>query len=230
MLVIFLPRSLRRRRAEEFRTPRVSTAIGSKTKRLSMSAYFASFLKAAISAAVPASRAAPFTYDSARGQITVTSQYSDLPFSHGMSERPSGRFPSDQNNPDGSLVTGIPAGAKPRATKSLRAWCLAVRPEAFLQTKLCRRLQRDRATPTVQIPSRLINSRLNSQYLSGYRFDKKSYMSLRLVPISVILNDLERWNGPYFALFHRISVRCCRKTIVWLNSVSKSTFDSLWPY
>ena len=36
-----------------------------------MSAYFASFREAAISAAVPASRAAPFTYDSARGQITV---------------------------------------------------------------------------------------------------------------------------------------------------------------
>ena len=90
-------------------------------RRLSMSAYFASFREAAISAAVPASRAAPFTYDSARGQITVTSQHSDLPFSHGMSERPSGRFPSDRNNPDGSLVTGIPAEAKPRATKSLRA-------------------------------------------------------------------------------------------------------------
>jgi len=28
-------------------------------------------------------------------------------------------------------------------------------------------------------------------------------------------------------LFHRIRVRCCHKTI---TSVSKSTFDSLWPY
>jgi len=35
-------------------------------------------------------------------------------------------------------------------------------------------------------------------------------------------------NGPYFALFHRIRVRCRRlKTIVRLISVSKSTFDSL---
>jgi len=34
-------------------------------------------------------------------------------------------------------------------------------------------------------------------------------------------------NGPYFALFHRIRVRCRRKTIVWFASVSKSTFDSL---
>ena len=48
-------------------------------------------------------------------------------------------------------------------------------------------------------------------------------MSFRLVPESVTLNDLERRNGRYFALFHRIRVRC-RKTI---TSVSKSTFDSL---
>jgi len=29
-------------------------------------------------------------------------------------------------------------------------------------------------------------------------------MSFRLVPELVTLNDLERRNGPYFALFHRI--------------------------
>jgi len=29
-------------------------------------------------------------------------------------------------------------------------------------------------------------------------------MSFRLVPKSVTLDDLERHNGPYFALFHRI--------------------------
>jgi len=34
-------------------------------------------------------------------------------------------------------------------------------------------------------------------------------------------------NGPNFALFHRIRVRCRRKTIVGLTSVLKSTFDSL---
>ena len=67
-----------------------------------------------------------------------------------------------------------------------------------------KRLQRDRATPTIQIPSRLINSRLNAQYLPSYRFDKKSYMSFRLVQISVTLNKLEGRNGPDFALFHPI--------------------------
>ena len=39
------------------------------------------------------------------------------------------------------------------------------------------------------------------QYLPRDVFDKKSYMSFRLVPKSVTLNDLERQNGPYFALF-----------------------------
>jgi len=34
--------------------------------------------------------------------------------------------------------------------------------------------------------------------------NRKSYMSFRLVPKSVTLNDLERRNGPYFELFHRI--------------------------
>jgi len=31
-------------------------------------------------------------------------------------------------------------------------------------------------------------------------------MSVRLAPKSVTLNDVERRNGPYFALFHRIFV------------------------
>jgi len=53
-------------------------------------------------------------------------------------------------------------------------------------------------------------------------------MSFRLLPKSVTLNDLRRCNyGPYFASFHWIRVWCRRKTI---TSVSKSTFDSLWPY
>jgi len=39
-------------------------------------------------------------------------------------------------------------------------------------------------------------------------------MSFRLVPKSVTLNDLERRNGPYFALFHRIRVRCRRETVI----------------
>jgi len=42
------------------------------------------------------------------------------------------------------------------------------------------------------------------QYLPSYRLDRKSYMSFRLVPKSVTLNDLERQNGPYFALSYRI--------------------------
>jgi len=47
------------------------------------------------------------------------------------------------------------------------------------------------------------------------------------VPKSVTLNDLERRNGPYFALFHRSRVRYRCETIIRPTSVSKSTFDSL---
>jgi len=39
-----------------------------------------------------------------------------------------------------------------------------------------------------------------------------SRMSFRLVPKSVTLNDHERHNGPYSALFHRIRVRCRKKS------------------
>ena len=67
-------------------------------------------------------------------------------------------------------------------------------------------------------------------YWPSYRFDNKSYMSFRLVQISVTLNDLKLRNGRYYALFHRIRVRCRRKTIVSFTSVSKYTVDSLWPY
>jgi len=35
-------------------------------------------------------------------------------------------LPSDRNKPKGSLVTGKPAEEKPRAIRSLKAWCLDV--------------------------------------------------------------------------------------------------------
>jgi len=34
--------------------------------------------------------------------------------------------------------------------------------------------------------------------------NRKLYVSFRLVPKSLTLNDLEPRNGPYLALFHRI--------------------------
>jgi len=52
-------------------------------------------------------------------------------------------------------------------------------------------------------------------------------MGFQLVRKSVTLNEPERRNGRYFALFRRIRVRCRRKTIIRPSSVSKSTFDSL---
>jgi len=92
---------------------------------------------AASSAAEPASLAAAATYESANRQMTVTSQVSGFPASQGTRDRPSGRFPSDQLRPSGSLVHGMPAETIARATKSFRAWCLASLPGAFLQTKPC---------------------------------------------------------------------------------------------
>jgi len=52
-------------------------------------------------------------------------------------------------------------------------------------------------------------------------------MSFQLVPKSVTLNDLEWRNNLYFVLFHRIRVRCHRKTIIGPTSVSRSTIASL---
>jgi len=52
-------------------------------------------------------------------------------------------------------------------------------------------------------------------------------MSFRLVPKSVTLNDLERRSGPYFALFHRIRVRCRRKTIILVSSLLLIVYDHI---
>ena len=99
--------------------------------------YFTVLRVAASSAAEPASRAAAATYESANGQMTVTSQVSGFPASQRTRERPSGRFPSDQLRPSGSLVHGMPAETTARATKSFRALCLAGLLGAFLETKQC---------------------------------------------------------------------------------------------
>ena len=55
--------------------------------------YFAVLRVAASSAADPASRAAAATYESANGQITVTSQVSGFPASQGTRERPGSKDP-----------------------------------------------------------------------------------------------------------------------------------------
>ena len=55
----------------------------------------------------------------------------------------------------------------------------------------------------------------------------KSYMSFRLVPKSVTLNDLERRNGRYFALLQQIFVYDVAVKIVMPTSVSESTFNTL---
>jgi len=50
-------------------------------------------------------------------------------------------------------------------------------------------------------------------------------MSFQLVPKSVTLNDLERRNGRYFALFHRTWVRCRRETITTFQNLPLIVYD-----
>jgi len=54
--------------------------------------------------------------------------------------------------------------------------------------------------------------------------NRKSYMSFRLVPKSVILNDLERRNGLYFALFHRIRVASAAHCVEEVEGVVAKQF------
>jgi len=68
--------------------------------------------------------------------------------------------------------------------------------------------------------------------------NRKSYVSFRLVPKSVTSNDLERRNGPYFALFHQISSfwgalrksgrRSCRKKFTFAHSHLLTSFLFYW--
>jgi len=54
-------------------------------------------------------------------------------------------------------------------------------------------------------------------------------MTFRLLPKSVTLNDLERRNGPYCVLFHRVFHRVrYRKTII--TSVSKSILMKVYDH
>ena len=57
--------------------------------------------------------------------------------------------------------------------------------------------------------------------------NRKSYMRFRLVPKSVTLNDLEQRNGPYSALFHRICVRCRRKTSTLFQNLLLIVYDHI---
>jgi len=86
---------------------------------------------AAIMATDPGSRVASEIYESAKGQMTVTSQQRALHLCHGTSERPTGRFPSERSSPDDSLVTGTSAAEKLRAIKSFKAWCLIILPLSY---------------------------------------------------------------------------------------------------
>ena len=62
---------------------------------------------AALSAAAPAEREVSGRCDGAKVSGTVTTHARGLPFAHGISVAPSGRFPSSRVRPRGSLTVGI---------------------------------------------------------------------------------------------------------------------------
>src|SRR5688572_9897919 len=99
--------------------------------------YLAFFLVAATSAAAPADADVAWRYDGATVSITVESQMRLRPLRHGISVRPSGRLPSDLDNPGGSLIFGNPARVRLRLIRSFNAACLAIRPGPSPQESPC---------------------------------------------------------------------------------------------
>ena len=72
--------------------------------------YLVSLRRAADSAALPAvTEVECYRYDAAVVSATVTSHTRQRPSRHGISERPSGRLPSDLTRPVGSFDAGIAA-------------------------------------------------------------------------------------------------------------------------
>ena len=57
--------------------------------------------------------------------------------------------------------------------------------------------------------------------------NRKSHMSFRLVPKSVTLNDFERRNDRYFALFHRTRVRCRVKQLPRFHNLLLIVYDHI---
>ena len=69
-----------------------------------------------------------------------------------------------------------------------------------LAIKILQRLSQGNP-PSEELNTRGVAKYGDFEHMECFLTDRKSYMSFRLVPKSVTLNDLERRNGPYFALF-----------------------------
>jgi len=67
----------------------------------------------------------------------------------------------------------------------------------------------------------------NLETVQGLITNRKSYMGFRLVPKSVTLNDLERRNGRYIALFHRILWTCVKTHNKPRRSVAEFMHESI---
>jgi len=116
-------------------------------------------------------------------------------------------------------------------TDNLRLLCLVVnvcrgtagRPRyKFLADSSIQDLMRSTCLAIVLVRSRI--------WAIDWYQNRLPWMTLTGKMALILRYFTEFGSGPYFALFHRIRVRCRRKIIVRRTSVSKSTFDSFWSY
>ena len=87
--------------------PPVSIAVDTKWCVLLRQEYLLTLFDTALVAAAPAHSAVSTMWEAAYVSVTVTSQASGLPRTHGISVAPSGRFPPVPDRTIGSLVAGI---------------------------------------------------------------------------------------------------------------------------
>ena len=120
---IRLPRSDRNSVASMLMDPPVSIAIGTKWCVLLRQEYLFILFAAALVAATPAHSAVSTMWEAAYVSVTLTSQASGLPRTHGINVAPSGRFPSLHDRFIGSWFAGIWAFFTAHQMKSFNCEC-----------------------------------------------------------------------------------------------------------
>ena len=132
---IRLPRSDRNYVASMLMNPPVSITIGTKWWVLLRQKYLFILFVAALMAAAPAHSVVSTMWEAAYVSVTVTSQASGLPRTHGISVAPSGRFPSVRDRPIGSLVARMWPFVTARQMRSFNWECRMCLGELFLQER-----------------------------------------------------------------------------------------------
>jgi len=111
--------------------------MGVKMYTASKAAYFASFLRAAASAALPAAAHDPWRLLAASMSVTVTSQVTHLPTDHRIYVTPSGCLLSAWLKPAGYLTAGKFALFNARHMMSFKKLCLPILPALRLHASPC---------------------------------------------------------------------------------------------